>query len=176
MNYIVFDLEATCWKEEPYKKDMETIEIGAVKFNDKGEVIDVFDVYIKPTLNPILSDFCKELTHITQETVDNAKNGKEVIERFRSWVGGGWLCSWGWYDKRQLKMDCKLHGIDADWLKNHISVKHQYMEMKGLEKCGLGKAMELEGIKFSGTPHNGFDDAYNIGVIFQKYFDKWIFK
>ena len=48
MNYIVFDLEATC--EDPMIDpdfDKEIIEIGAVKIKN-GKIEDTFDVFVKP--------------------------------------------------------------------------------------------------------------------------------
>ena len=61
MNYIVFDLEATC--EDPMIDpdfDKEIIEIGAVKIKN-GKIKDTFDVFVKPIKKPILTDFCKIL-------------------------------------------------------------------------------------------------------------------
>ena len=51
MNYIIFDLECTCWKERPSGMEMETIEIGAVKLDDFGEWIESFGVFIRPTIS-----------------------------------------------------------------------------------------------------------------------------
>jgi len=69
LNYIIFDLEATCEDRSinPYW-DNETIEIGAVKINN-NEIIDSISIFIKPIENPILTNFCKNLTHISQEDV-----------------------------------------------------------------------------------------------------------
>ncbi|MFN8888672.1 MAG: exonuclease domain-containing protein, partial [Cyclobacteriaceae bacterium] len=73
MNYIIFDLEATCW-EGFDKSQNETIEIGALKVNDNREIVSEFSSFIKPLKNPILSDFCKQLTSIQQEDVDQAQH------------------------------------------------------------------------------------------------------
>lgn len=63
MNYIIFDLEATCWAQKgPIS---EIIEIGAVKIGPDLNTISEFSSFVKPMRNPILSDFCKELTSIT---------------------------------------------------------------------------------------------------------------
>ena len=52
MNYIVFDLE---WNQNPdgrkhpdSRLPFEIIEIGAVKLNEKREIIDTFQCLIKP--------------------------------------------------------------------------------------------------------------------------------
>ena len=36
MNYIILDLEATCWKDRNENKQNEIIEIGALKIDKDG--------------------------------------------------------------------------------------------------------------------------------------------
>ena len=78
MHYIVFDLEATCWEERDNRRN-ETIEIGAVLINEKQEVISEFQQFVKPLMNPVLSDFCTNLTSIQQADVDDAPLFPEAI-------------------------------------------------------------------------------------------------
>jgi inhibitor of KinA sporulation pathway (predicted exonuclease) len=74
----------------------------------------------------------------------------------------------------QFEHDCRLHGLETDWLKNHISLKHQYAEIKGLRRAiGMKNALMEEGILLSGTHHRGIDDARNITQIFLKYIPDW---
>jgi 3'-5' exoribonuclease 1 len=181
--FIVFDLEATCIDKVKFLNEAETfqnetIEIGAVKVNEKGEVVDTFNRFVRPILNPILTDYCKDLTKITQKDVDEAESFPEVLRAFREWIGKDYvLCSWGFYDKSQLKDDCRLHEIESDWVHSHISLKHQHQEIRQLKR-GLGtrKALRKEGFTFEGTPHRGIDDALNITKIFIKYLNKWKFR
>lgn len=192
MNYIVFDLEATCWdKKDPsakHKKN-EIIEIGAVKLNEKLEIISKFESFVKPKLFPVLSNFCKDLTKITQEHVNEAQTFPEVLEEFKSWMGPNYvLCSWGHYDKNQFENDCRLHKLDPSWLEDrHISIKHQFMEMdvfkkskvyedqmkkRGKVSAGMMTGLKVLGLKHEGTHHRGIDDAENIAKIFTKVFNK----
>jgi inhibitor of KinA sporulation pathway (predicted exonuclease) len=61
--YIVVDLEATCWEDRPHPKEMEAIEIGAVLLaSSGGPVVSEFAEFIKPVVEPKLSDFCTQLT------------------------------------------------------------------------------------------------------------------
>ncbi|MEO1217369.1 MAG: 3'-5' exonuclease [Bacteroidota bacterium] len=180
MNYIIVDLEATCWKKKEKGQTNEIIEIGAVSINEQGEVLGEFAEFIKPKLNPILSDFCLELTSISQAAIDTAQTFPEVIKDFQDWIGVNqreyFLCSWGFYDKRQFSKDCQLHEIDTNWLEAHISVKHQYAKIKALSKpCGMARALNLEELVLEGTHHRGIDDARNISRIFRKYLSDWDF-
>ena len=179
MNYIIFDLEATCWDGWD-KSQNETIEIGAVLINDDKEIVSDFEQFIKPLKHPILSEFCKDLTSIKQSDVDQAPYFGEAIEKFKSWFNFDEedyvLCSWGFYDKKQFESDCDTHGIDHDWVQKHISLKHQYGAFKKLRRAiGMKNALINENLQLDGTHHRGIDDARNIAKIFIKYFDEWSF-
>jgi 3'-5' exoribonuclease 1 len=179
MNYIILDLEATCWPEKG-KYQSEIIEIGAVKINKDKQIIDEYNAFIKPIIYPELSDFCKQLTSIKQAQIDIAQGFPIVIEQFKNWIGIDdeyLLCSWGFYDKKQFTSDCNLHKLDPGWINPHISVKQQYAVIRSLQKpIGLGSAIMYEGMIFEGTAHRGIDDAKNIARIFLKFFEKWKFE
>lgn len=173
MNYIIFDLEATCW-EHREKEPNEIIEIGAVKI-DNNKIVDEFSIFIKPIKHEQLSDFCKILTSIQQTDVDEALEFPEALNKFKDWIGDDYiLCSWGLYDKKQLDKDCILHNLDTVWSDRHISLKHQYNKIKKIKRrVGVKKALSMEGLKFEGVHHRGIDDARNIARIFIKNLDKW---
>ena len=180
MNYIVLDLEATCWEGHDKSRN-ETIEIGALKVNAQKEIVSEFQSFIKPIRFPNLSDFCKELTSIKQSDIDSSKYYYDVIEAFKNWIGipeeDYVLCSWGFYDKKQFESDDEIHHLDSDWLKHHISLKHQYGKIKNLRRAiGMKNALINENIVLDGTHHRGIDDARNITKIFLKYFSDWDFE
>lgn len=168
MNYIILDLEGSCDNKGVFTN--EIIEIGAVKLDNDLKLISEFQVFIKPIINPILTDFCKELTSIAQSDVDNAVGFKEGLDSFKEWIGTDYfLCSWGFYDKNQFEKDCILHGLQTSWLKNHISIKHQHQSINKLRKgVGVTRALRMIGENFEGTHHRGIDDAKNITKIFKK--------
>jgi len=180
MNYVIFDLEATCWDQHD-RNDNETIEIGAVMLNDKCEIVSTFEQFVKPIRYPNLSEFCKNLTTITQENIDQAKYFHVVIEEFKQWFEYSKddyvLCSWGFYDRKQFESDCEIHGLKTEWLTKHISLKHQHFKINNLRRAlGMKKAMDYDKLQIEGTHHRGIDDAKNITKIFIKYFDKWKFE
>ncbi|MEM7656064.1 MAG: 3'-5' exonuclease [Bacteroidota bacterium] len=177
MKYIIVDLEATCWEGRGNPPN-EIIEIGAVLVNEQLEIESEFQRFVKPIKHPILSDFCKELTTITQVEVDQAQGFPEVLQQFQDWFdlekGNYLLCSWGFYDKKQFQEDCLIYGLPTDWTLAHISLKHQYWKIKGLRrKVGLKKALELEQLELTGTHHRGIDDARNITKIFLRHAAAW---
>ncbi|MGB0522838.1 MAG: exonuclease domain-containing protein [Flammeovirgaceae bacterium] len=177
MNYIILDLEATCWQGKALAPN-ETIEIGAVCINHQKQILGEFNQFIKPAQSDQLSDFCTELTSITQEMVENAPYFPAAIQAFQHWIqsfGGDYLlCSWGKYDRNQFERDSKYHRLPIAWLKKHISLKHQYSDILGTRKrFGMKGALQKEGIPLTGTHHRGIDDAKNIAQIFLAHFGKW---
>lgn len=177
MKYIIVDLEATCWQDRTLKHVNEIIEIGAVCVNEQCEIKDVFNAFVRPVVHPQLSEFCTRLTSISQADVDEAKTFTEVIEAFKLWIGSEEafvICSWGFYDKKQLIADCRLHQLETGWLKHHISLKHQHAEIRNLQRpLGMGEALKLEDLELEGTHHRGIDDVKNIAKIFRKHFSAW---
>lgn len=176
-HFIILDLEATCWENRNTQPN-EIIEIGALAVNDQKEILGEFTRFVKPKVHPFLSDFCTQLTTITQDQVDEADHFPEVLSNFQNWIlsfgDDYWLCSWGYYDKTQLIKDCQLHSLSTEWLQNHISLKHQYAQIKKLNRpVGMPGALKTEKIPLEGIHHRGIDDARNITQIFLKYFDQW---
>ncbi|WP_434588783.1 exonuclease domain-containing protein [Pseudomonas sp. R4-76] len=76
------DLEATCddvGESESARllvlaaHQMETIEIGLVVIDlETLEIVDEFQRFVRPQIDPILTDFCKKLASIHQADVDGA--------------------------------------------------------------------------------------------------------
>jgi inhibitor of KinA sporulation pathway (predicted exonuclease) len=179
MTKIVVDVEATCSDKNALfpRHEMEIIEIGACALNDKLEIIGEFDMFIRPIRNPILTDFCKDLTTITQEQVDTADMFPVVNEKFTEWVSqfeSPSLNSWGRFDKTQLLKDCEFHGVDLTPLLRgyHINLSYIFQckygnhgKARGRTKFGVYGALKHLGMDFEGTHHRGIDDARNISRI-----------
>lgn len=161
---IICDLEATCWEDQPYRDEMEIIEIGAVRVQN-GVVTDEFQRFIRPSLHPNLTDFCKKLTSIRQEEVDAAPLFPEVYQQFKDWIGPASFVfgSWGKYDLRQLQLD--VARLDLTWfqpLERHLNLKHLFAQWRNVKPCGMERALQLAKLPLEGTHHRGIDDARNI--------------
>jgi len=172
MNYVVIDLEATCWPERTKVADMEIIEIGAVKLSeDRLQAISEYSRFIRPIANPVLTDFCTNLTTISQQEVDRASPFPIVLEDFLKWIGEEriTLCSWGNYDIEQLKADCKRHHLRfPNQFNRHLNLKEEFARQRGSRPCGYMAAMNFLNIHPAGTHHRGIDDARNIAEIAQR--------
>ncbi len=179
MNYIIFDLECTCWEGNPPNATQEIIEIGALKYDDYGDLLGTFNKFVKPIISPNLSSYCKELTTIEQSQINAASSFPKVIDQFWDWIDiydeEYTLCSWGSSDKYMLINDCNLHKIEIDWVAPHFNVKKAYQTIRKLKHpAGLFKSVEKEGFEFSGTQHRAIHDADNLAKIFFKFRDSFM--
>lgn len=186
---FVLDVEATCWDKDCAedteifsRQESEIIEFGMVLVEKQNsKIIDKFNSFIKPQRRPILSNFCKNLTSISQSDVDNAKTYIEVCKELKQFLDKypnvkEWS-SWGNYDNNIITENCLYWNIEnpfKDFM--HINLKDKLKEKYpdyakkhkrlGCEKT-LRKCFRLE---FDGTQHRGIDDAINISKMVQFLF------
>jgi 3'-5' exoribonuclease 1 len=149
---------------------METIEVGAVMLASAGgPVLREFNAFVRPIESLILSDFCLALTSIRQDDVDAACVYPVVLEQLLNWAGSStpfiW-CSWGAYDLKQLRSDCRRHGISFPAaLEPHINLKREFARLTGDRPRTMKEALRLKSIPLQGRHHRGIDDARNIAVL-----------
>ncbi len=79
--FVAFDTETTGLHAE----SDHLIEIGAVKFTCDGKT-DSFDALIKPPVQ--IPYFLTELTHISNQMVENCPCAAEVLPKFLNFLGG----------------------------------------------------------------------------------------
>jgi inhibitor of KinA sporulation pathway (predicted exonuclease) len=172
--YIIIDLEATCWRTSN-KGENEIIEIGAVLINKSYNILGEYQTFIKPARNPVLSEFCTSLTSITQKDVDRAEKFPVAFKKFIHWLAEKSkcdiknivFCSWGYYDKKQLKKDCAFHDVKYPFL-IHRSLKHEFAKKLKHKPVGMKKALRICKIELEGTHHRALSDTRNITKIFIK--------
>jgi len=169
--FLIVDFEATCCDKKTIARNkMEIIEIGAVIVDSKTLLkLDEFTIFIKPILYPILTNFCKELTSITQKDIDKSLNFPKAIKLFKKWLykyDNFLFCSWGDYDKKQLQQDCKLHNIANPIGAEHINIKKLFSKSQNLKKkYGMAAALKVSNLKLEGFHHRGIDDARNMAKL-----------
>ncbi|MGO4100253.1 exonuclease domain-containing protein [Pseudomonas sp. TAF7] len=176
------DLEATCDEVDESESprplavvpdEMETIEIGLVVIDlETLEIVDEFQRFVRPQINPLLTDFCKELTSIQQAEVDNAGTYVEVGQELGVFVArypnAAWA-SWGDYDAKQLDRDAEfascpslLSGLQ------HLNVRKWQKSLYDQQTKGLKQTIESMSLVWQGTHHRGIDDARNVASIVKK--------
>ncbi|MBW4645422.1 MAG: exonuclease domain-containing protein [Goleter apudmare HA4340-LM2] len=172
--FLVIDLEATCCDDGSIPRyKMEIIEIGAVMLNrETWEIDSEWQTFIKPVRYPKLTDFCTQLTTISQQDVENAPKFPEVIASLKNWMESFpnyIFCSWGNYDKTQFMQDCKFHHLPYPFSAEHINIKKEFSAYLVTSKSfGMAQALNHLGMELIGTHHRGIDDARNIAAIYRQ--------
>ena len=120
--FILFDTEYTAWEgsqERNWSYDYEYKElicISALKINNKNNklnIVDKFNCYIKPTINPLLSDYIINLTGITQNTIDiHGISFKNAIKKFYKFCNTNKIYSYG-NDYNEIKINLELNNISS---------------------------------------------------------------
>ncbi len=172
--YIVFDIETTC-SEFDQKETRELIEIGAYALDHNFSIIGSFEKFCKPLQNPILTEFCINLTGITQNMVDTADNFMTLLPEFSKWINSFEefeLISWGNYDKTHLLFENSKTGLnDLSFIKiaeKHTNLKKEFEMKYMIQNCEIPDALNLLSEKFEGNLHRGIGDAKNIAAILKK--------
>ncbi len=186
MEFIIFDTEYTSWEgcnlngwRDWQKK--EIVQIAALKVDGKTlEVIEKFNIYVKPKINPILSDYFVQLTGITNEKLaEFGIDFQSAYAEFCNFVKDLPCYSHGWSlasselaDGEVMLDNLKLLGIDfakhpdfrniAPWFKEqykafNIDIKKQCSgEIARFLNCDAElKALNLD-------VHNALYDVYSI--------------
>lgn len=168
---FIVDLEASCWDDREYGlSEMEIIEIGAVLATPDGRILDEFCTFVRPTLEPILSQFCERLTSIRQRDIEQAPTYMEAMSCLDDWVSGrpGIWGSWGNYDFRQfMEEESRLESGGAFLRMQHVNLKKAWRRTTGARRTSLLSALEFHNMNFHGVHHRGIDDARNISRLLQ---------
>jgi 3'-5' exoribonuclease 1 len=173
------DLEATCDEvgecESPrplvvVPDQMETIEMGLVVIDlESLEIVDEFQRFVRPLINPTLTDFCMKLTSIQQADVDSAGTYAEVGQELGAFIArypnAAWA-SWGDYDARQLERDAGFAACPSllEGLA-HFNARKWHAGLYDNRPKGLKQTVESLGLVWLGTYHRGIDDARNVASI-----------
>ncbi|KOA18635.1 DNA polymerase III PolC-type [Clostridium homopropionicum DSM 5847] len=188
MNYIIFDLEFNQSYDSTKRRSIikkasnkecpfEIIQIGAVKLDEKLELIDKMDRLIKPVIYPEVNPFVQELTGITTEMLKLAAPFYEIYNEFTEFLKSNRaiLCVWGKADIKELFRNVKYHKLDLSLIpKEYINLqKHasKHLNCPKGTSIGLSNAVNLLNIPSKDEFHNAFMDAYYTAEIFRKIYN-----
>jgi inhibitor of KinA sporulation pathway (predicted exonuclease) len=166
---VVVDIEATCWEgKQPEDQQSDIIEIGICLLDvHTGEITENQGIIVKPSRSTV-SEFCTELTTITQEMVATGISFAEackVIKKQYQAQSRAWA-SFGGYDLKMFQKQCADLQVAYPFGPSHINVKTLFALAHKLEReQGMAGALHMLGIDLEGTHHRGIDDAKNIAKI-----------
>jgi inhibitor of KinA sporulation pathway (predicted exonuclease) len=165
---IVIDLETTYEDQAGEEPPREVIEVGVCLLDPRsGDITERQSYLVKPAFSKV-SDFCTELTTLSQEQVESGIPLAEACallkERYKTkrrvWA------SYGDFDRNQFERECRSKGIPYPFGARHLNVKTLFAIRHRLtQEIGMDKALRRLGLEPVGTHHRGVDDAYNVARI-----------
>ena len=185
MSFIIFDTEYTSWagcQENGWHgtQKKEIVQIAALKISDDLKILDKFNTLCKPIINPVLSDYFIQLSHITNEQVQ--KQGISfalAYKKFEEFIGDNICYSHAWgasslneADGSLMKENICLNNLSPSkkiiykniapvfaklYKKHHIKNKNQ---SSGQIVKFLGIEDKMKHLNLD--VHNAFYDTYSI--------------
>lgn len=152
-----------------------------VQVSENGDLIGIsqvpiktYETFVKPIYTKQLSDYIKDLTGISQQSVDNGISFKEVIDYIYNLVQKYHIKSivtWG-PDKGMLKRNFYFSDYDkkkaAQILNLFNDISFKVSKMYGYEyPVSQSNMCKILNIKEDGLHHDAYDDAVNLSKIIQ---------
>ena len=177
MNLIVFDLE---WNIGYQPKTFryhgteltlrgEIIQIGAVRIDESGSILDTFDMTLRPRIFRKLQHHIVKVTGLSQGEIDAGVPIADGLAEFVRWAGpDACFAEWGLDDVPVLKQNLFLCGLDERWPAKWYDLQRVFLESyprKEGEGMTLESVVDRMGIEKDQAFHNALVDAlYTVKV------------
>ena len=177
MDYIVLDMEWNQpWPGSPSARKVlpvqirgEIIQIGAVRVTEDQQVMDEFQVLIKPKYYRRLNRRVGKLTGIKESQLrEDGVSMETAMERFRTWCGEDvTFLTWGFDDITILRENLQLYGIEEGWVSRWYNAQMIFNAQTdgSTAQKALKTAMEIFGIEATRPAHDALGDAYHTALI-----------
>lgn len=152
--------------------EREIISVGFVVIDENYNIKKKYTSYVKPIHRPILTDYCKELTGISQEDVDHAKKSNDVFRDINALCGKysiDYVFAFGNFDEEIIKVTAKWNRKANErtsklypMLKKITDVRPAILKAIGKSQRrspGLRKIAEELGVKVKDEKHDALGDA-----------------
>ena len=158
--FVILDLEWNGTYSRRIKGFInEIIEFGAVKVNDSLEILDTFEALVRPQVGKKISGKIRTLTSITNEELEGGLQFMQVSSRFRKWMGGAVLLTWGTSDILTLIENCRYFcgNQRIPFLDTYVDLQaycQRRLNADPSHQMGLTTAAELLGVDEGGVDHH----------------------
>lgn len=176
-NLIVFDLEWNIgyqprtfrYHDTELTLRGEIIQIGAVRISETAEVLDTFEITLRPRIFRKLQRHIAKVTGMSQGDLDAGVPIAEGLARFVEWAGpDAEFAEWGLDDVPVLKQNLFLCGLDESWPARWYDLQRIFLQAyprKEGEGMTLESVVDRLGIEKQDPFHNALDDAlYTVKV------------
>jgi len=174
--FFVIDLEETCMNYEAIDPQ-EVIEFSAIAISAAtGQIQSEFHIFVKPEINPRLTEYCIETTGITQENVDSGVEFTKCMDLVDEWLdslkcnSGEVSYTWVSLNDRDLGTllpaqfelhKCSLPMAFQQW----VNVKEVFFAAYKVKPTGLMSMLDELSLELTGLQHGGIDACRNVGKI-----------
>ena len=177
---ILLDLEYTGWENSRQDDCLdaqfpaEILQVGIAGFDlIQDQCLNTFSAYVRPDLNPRMSDYCINLLQISQNIIDNSQALPEVINHISSFVSdysddSTLVCAFG-PDCKKFVDDAARHCRESPFRSFAcLNLQQEAAKVMGMTE----KLPEREHIKQnfqlppSANRHDALDDALDVKVLF----------
>jgi len=181
MQFIVLDLEwnqpisyqSSVFRKIGHSLLFEVIQIGAVKLNDRFEILDSVNILVRPTHYLTIHPRIRRMTKLGQEELCDALQFGEAMKQFFTWCGEDCaILTWGCDDISVLQQNIDFFHFEAS-LPKMYDVQRCCAQAIGLapgQQIALKNAMEQLCIRedIQRSFHNAMHDAYYTALVLQK--------
>ncbi len=184
MKYIVTDLEWNgAFSKKAHGYFNEIIDVGAVAFDENMCELGTFHKTINPVVSKKLSSVVKELTHITQEELEeHGGTFDSVMAAFAAWAGeDAVLLTWSNTDVLVLMENFTFFKKKPriPFMAYYADIQPYCQQRMGVDtsqQMGLSRACEQLDISAEDSAlHRALDDARLTAKVFARLYDKATF-
>lgn len=177
MKYIILDLE---WnqsaKGKKYEKEdlpFEIIQIGAVKLNEDGTIMDTLNCVVRPFVYKKLHSAVKEVVALTEEELKNGITFQEAFLQLMQFCEDDYIfCTWGSQDLWQLQQNMQYYQIENAFPKvmRYYDVQKLFSIVfeDGKLRRTVEHAVDVFCFEKNIPFHSAVNDALYVARIFQK--------
>lgn len=161
MNFVILDLEWNgCYCKKTDSFINEIIEFGAVKVDEKLNIIDKFSAIVRPQIGKRLRSTVSTLTNLTTEEVNKGCPFNYAISKFKKFANNCIIMTWSISDIHALMQNSSYHLLTdrLPFLKKYVDLQSYCQDMLGIsaseKQLGLNTAAEMLNIDTSDIPHH----------------------
>ncbi len=183
MNYVIFDLEWNgCYSCRTKTNINEIIEFGAVKLNEDLEIIDKYQMLVRPEISKRLNSSVKSLTSLSIEQLEHGAPFNYVYNKFKKFCGNSILMTWSTSDIVSLVSNVEYHLRQKriGFMTKYADLQMYCHDMLGITSSnalGLQPAAEILGIDSDEIQHHrALGDSILSVMCFRKLYHRNIFE
>jgi inhibitor of KinA sporulation pathway (predicted exonuclease) len=173
---VLFDLEYTAWEGSAARKwaepweHREIIQIAAIELMTGEGIRETrcFDCYVRPKVNPDLSDYIVALTGIEQSDIDfQGIPFPKALARLATFCAEGHIPLYCYGDDVSVLLEnCTLNEVKPMPLDAGIHDIRAVLEQAGIDTRAYtsGTVHQAAGIKFKPAAHNALNDVRSVAA------------